>query len=144
MRQRYYISIDNENIRKVSYNGNIDTVEVISSDSSFVSFSFKANRPIEQKEIIIQEGEEKFKISVFGKSEGFKGRVEVKIPKEKDFIISNGKFTCEYYHQHEGELIVYQDGSDEAIANYPGKLQRLHIGATIKARFSDRTEKIQI
>ena len=94
MKRRFYVSVLDNNERKVILTGDMLPIEIVVEKTEYISFDIQSNKKIEEDNILYEERQDEIYLTVIGNTSKAKGFLRAVIDKNHDFIVAHCKYTC--------------------------------------------------
>ena len=143
MKRRFYVSVLDNNERKVILTGDMLPIEIVVEKTKYISFDIQSNKKIEEDNILYEERQDEIYLTVIGNAIKAKGLLKAVIDENHDFIVANCKYTCKYDSKNQTLRILCWKNGTMINQEYHGPIRRIHIDNIIEVSFFDDTETVK-
>lgn len=143
MKRRFYVSVLDNNERKVILTGDMLPIEIVVEKTEYISFDIQSNKKIEEDNILYEERQDEIYLTVIGNASKAKGFLRAVIDENHDFIIVHCKYTCKYDSKNKTLIILCWKNGTMINQEYHGPIRRIHVGSIAKVSFFGDTETVK-
>lgn len=143
MKRRFYVSVLDNNERKVILTGDMLPIEIVVEKTEYISFDIQSNKKIEEDNILYKERQDEIYLTVIGNASKAKGFLRAVIDENHDFIIVHCKYTCKYDSKNQTLRILCWKNGTMINQEYHGPIRRIHVGSIAKVSFFGDTETVK-